>query len=100
MELQEFIALSSEGINERSRAIENRQIGLKYVVERILQFVNRIEDLMVQEVLEGVLEPFTENRVWVEGEEAVFDQIRTLRFRNRVGIIDMGAGDHLQILVL
>jgi hypothetical protein len=85
MELKEFVAQSSEIVNELSRAIENREIGLKEVEERILQFVNRIGDLMVQEVLEGVSEPFTENRVWVEGEEAVFDQVRTLGFLNRFG---------------
>jgi hypothetical protein len=85
MELQEFVAQSSEIVNELSRAIEDRQIGLKEVEERILQFVNRIGDLMVQEVLEGASEPITENRVWVEGQEAVFDQVRTLRFRNRFG---------------
>ena len=85
MELQEFVAQSGEVVNELSRAIENRQIGLKEVEERILQFVNRIGDLMVQEVLEGINEPFTENRVWVQGQEAVFDQVRTLRFRNRFG---------------
>lgn len=85
MKLQEFVAQSAELVNELSRAIENREIGLKEVEERILQFVNRIGDLMVQEVLEAVREPFAENRVWVEGEEAVFDQIRPLRFRNRFG---------------
>jgi hypothetical protein len=85
MELREFLAQSSEIVNELSRAIENREIGLKEVEERILQFINRIGDLMMQEVLEGVSEPFTENRVWVEGEEAVFDQVRTLRFLNRFG---------------
>ena len=85
MELQEFVSQSSEVVNELSRAIENREIGLKEVEERILQFVNRMGDLMVQEVLEGVGEPFTENRVWVQGQEAVFDQVRTLRFLNRFG---------------
>lgn len=85
MELQEFVAQSSEVVNELSRAIENQQIGMKEVEERILEFINRIGDLMVQEVLEGVGEPFTENRVWIEDEEAVFDQVRTLRFRNRFG---------------
>jgi hypothetical protein len=85
MELQEFVVQSGEVVNELSRAIENRQIGLRKVEERILQFINRIGDLMVQEVLEGVSEPFSENRVWVEGEEAVFDQVRVLRFRNRFG---------------
>ena len=85
MKLQEFVAQSSEVVNELSRAIENREMGLKEVEERVLRFVNRIGDLMVQEVLDGVNEPFTENRVWIEEEEAVFDQVRTLRFRNRFG---------------
>ena len=85
MKLQEFVAQSGEVVNELSRAIENQQMGLKEAEERIQQFINRIGDLMVQEVLEGVKDPFTENRVWVENEEAVFDQVRTLRFRNRFG---------------
>jgi len=85
MKLQEFLSRSSDFVNELSEAIENEQIGLKEVEERILRFVNRIGELMVQEVMDGVKEPFTENRVWVEGEEAVFDQVRPLRFRNRFG---------------
>jgi hypothetical protein len=40
---------------------------------------------MVQRVLEGDGEPFTENRVSFEGEEAVFDQVQTLQFLNRFG---------------
>ena len=48
-------------------------------------FINRISDLMMQEVLEGISEPISENRVWVEGEEAVFDPVRILRFLNRFG---------------
>ena len=85
MKLQEFVAQSSELVNELSEAIENQQIGLKEVEEKILQFINRIGDLMVQEVVEGVSEPIRENRVWVKDEEAVFDQVRSLRFRNRFG---------------
>ncbi len=41
MELQEFVAQSCEVVNELSRAIENREIGLKEVEERILRFRNR-----------------------------------------------------------
>ena len=85
MKLQEFLPRSSDLVNELSEAIENQQIGMKEVEERILQFVNRIGDLMVQEVLEGVKKPLIEKRVWVEDEEAVFDQVRPLRFQNRFG---------------
>jgi hypothetical protein len=46
MELREFVAQSNEIVNELSRTIENREIGLKEVEERILQFINRIGDLI------------------------------------------------------
>ena len=85
MKLQEFVVQSSELVNELSEAIENQQIGLKEVEERILVFVNKIGDLMVQKVVEKVGDPLTENRVWVEEQEAVFDQVRNMRFRNRFG---------------
>ena len=70
MKLQEFVAQSADLVNELSRAIENKDLGLKEVEEKIQRFLNRIGDLMLQEVLDGITEPFTENRVWVEGEEA------------------------------
>ena len=85
MELQVLVAQAGELVNELSRAVEQQGIGFKEVKERILEYVNRIGDLLVQEVLERVSEPFTENRVWVREEEAVFDQKRALRFRNRFG---------------
>ncbi len=85
MKLQQFVAQSGEVVNELSRAIENQDLGLKKVEERIQQFLNRIGDLMVQEVLDGVKDPFTKNRIWVNGKKAVFDQGRRFRFRNRFG---------------
>ena len=85
MKLNELILQGSEIVNELSKAIEDRRIGLKEVEERILEYVNRIGALMVEEVVEGVREPHYENRVYVEGQEAVFDQKRNLRFRNRFG---------------
>jgi hypothetical protein len=85
MNLQQVVVQGTNLVNELAEAIEQQGMGLKEVEERILRFVNRIGDLMVQEVVEQVGEPFTENRVWVEGQEAVFDQRRVLRFRNRFG---------------
>ena len=40
---------------------------------------------MVQEMVEGVAEPTRANRIMVDGEVAVFDQVRNLRFINRFG---------------
>ena len=85
MNLQELVVQGSKLVNELSEAIERQGIGLKEVEERILSFVNQVGDLLVQEVVERVAEPFTENRVWVQGQEALFDQNRPLRFRNRFG---------------
>lgn len=85
MNLQEVVVQGGQLVNELAEAIERQGIGLKEAEERILQFVNRVGELLLQEVVERVAEPFTENRVWVEGQEAVFDQRRPLRFRNRFG---------------
>lgn len=85
MELKEVIAHGAELVNELSAAVDQGRMGLKEVEERILEFVNRIGDLMVQEVVESISEPFSENRVWVAEQEAVFDGKRSLRFRNRFG---------------
>ena len=85
MNLQELVMQGSKLVNELTEAIERQGVGLEEVEERILSFVNQLGDLLVQEVVERVAEPFTENRVWVQGQEAVFDQNRPLRFRNRFG---------------
>ncbi len=85
MKINELILQGMEIVNELVEAIEDRGIGLKEVEERILEYVNQLGGLMVQEVVERVSEPLTENRVYVEGEEAVYDQSRNLRFRNRFG---------------
>jgi len=85
MDINRLVLQGMEIVNELSEAIEKRGIGLKGVEERILEYVNQIGGLMVQEVVERVKEPCCENRVYVDGEEALHDQNRNLRFRNRFG---------------
>ena len=51
----------------------------------ILEFLNWVGDLMVQEVVEELDEATRANRIMVNGEVAVFDQVRNLRFINRFG---------------
>ncbi len=85
MKIKELVLQGSEIVNELARAIEEHGIGLKEVEERILEYVNKIGGLMVQEVVDRVSEPLFENRVYVEGQEAVYDGGRNLRFRNRFG---------------
>ena len=85
MKIEEMVLRGGEIVNELAEAIENRGIGLKEVEERILEYVNQIGALMVQEVVDRVREPCVENRVYVDGQEAVYDKSRNLRFRNRFG---------------
>ena len=47
MKLQDFVAQSADLVNALSRAIENQDLGLKEVEERIQQFLNRVCDLLV-----------------------------------------------------
>ena len=54
MKLQEFVAQSADLVNELSRAIENKDLGLKEVEEKIQRFLNRIGDLMLQDGVTAV----------------------------------------------
>ena len=53
MKLDQFVTQSTELVNELSEAIENQQIGLKEVEEKVLQYINRIGDLIVKRLLRG-----------------------------------------------
>ena len=57
MELRQVTAQGAELVNELSVAVDRGRMGLKEVEELILQFVNRIGDLMEQEVVEKLSEP-------------------------------------------
>ncbi len=84
---REDTGLGSRGIgvvNELAEAVESGA-GLREIEVRVLRFVNEIGSLLMQEVADQVREPVQENRVWVEGTEAVFDGYRNLRFGNRFG---------------
>ena len=78
MKINELILQGMEIVNELVEAIEDRGIGLQ---ERILWYVNQVGSLMVEEVVSRVREPHCEDRVYVEGEAAVYDQSRNIRFR-------------------
>ena len=85
MELGSVIQQAEGIVNALGTAIEVEGVDLKEAEERILRFVHGIGALMLQELVERVAEPVMENRVSVDGERAVYDQERNLRFRNRFG---------------
>jgi hypothetical protein len=85
MKLKEFILQSEEIIKNLSEGINHSEISLKQAEERILEHVNRIGQIMVDEVVAGLTEPVGENRVMVGEKVAVFDGVRNLRFINRFG---------------
>jgi hypothetical protein len=85
MKLKEFILQSEEIIKNLSEGINHSEISLKQAEERILEHVNRIGQIMVDEVVAGLTEPVGENRVMVGEMVAVFDGVRNLRFINRFG---------------
>jgi len=85
MKSQELVPTAQRIVKELSRGLNAGQIGLQDAEQEIVEFVNWVGDLMVQEVVEGVEEPTRANRLIVDGEVAVFDQVRNLRFINRFG---------------
>lgn len=85
MKSQELVSTAQRIVKELSGGVNSGQIGLQDAEQRIVEFVNWVGDLMVQEVVEGVEEPTRANRIMVDGEVAVFEQVRNLRFINRFG---------------
>jgi hypothetical protein len=85
MELREEILRSEEIVKVLIEGIDQSEISLKQVEERIVEYLNRIGQIMVDEVVQRISEPVKENRVMANGEEAVFDGERNLRFLNRFG---------------
>ena len=85
MKSHELVASAEQVVKELSRRVNKGQIGLQGAEQRIVEFVNWVGDLMLQEVVEGVEEPTRANRIIVDGEVAVFEQERNLRFINRFG---------------
>src|SRR3972149_6319002 len=85
MKLQEEILRSEELVKVITEGINQGKLSLKRAEETIVKFINRIGQIMIDELVEHIDEPVEDNRVIVNGEEAVFDGIRNLRFRNRFG---------------
>jgi len=85
MELREFILQRNEIIKHLREEINQSEISIKQAEEMILQHINRLGQIVVDGVVEGLKEPVGENRIMVDEKVAVFDEIRNLRFINRFG---------------
>src|SRR3972149_5554344 len=85
MKLQEVILSSGELVKVITEGINQGKMSLKRAEETIVRFINRIGQIMIDEVVERIDEPVEDNGVMVNGEEAVFSEVRNLRFYNRFG---------------
>ncbi|MEW5814023.1 MAG: hypothetical protein AB1798_01325 [Spirochaetota bacterium] len=84
-QLKEFLHVAEALVNELVEHLNADTKTLLEVEKQIVAFVNRIGHLLLTEVIEGVKEPTHENRVWVNGKQAVYKQMENLRIRNRFG---------------
>jgi hypothetical protein len=85
MDIREWLLRSEEIVKQLGEEINRSKISLKEAEEKILEHINRLGQIMVDEVVEELREPVFENRVEVAGEVAVFSGVRNLRFINRFG---------------
>ena len=74
MTIKELILGSEEIVKQLTEAIDRSEMSLKEAEKKILEVVNRIGQLMVNEVVAGVKEPVLENQVEVDGETVVFNR--------------------------
>ena len=84
-ELRELLINAELLVNRSIVDIDRGEIGLKEVEDRIVQFVNRVGSLLVDRVVQGVRDPVTENRVWLDGVQALYKGDTPLQFINRFG---------------
>ena len=85
MNTEELIAAAEGLVKELQGRINGGGMDLQEAEAKILEMVNWIGDAMVQEVVTGLDEPTSANRITVGGEVAVFERVRNLRFINRFG---------------
>lgn len=85
MNLKELLHITENVVNDLTIKIDNQEIDHKTLEEEILKHINKIGNLMEQEILEKVKEPTIENKITINDKQAVFSQKRNLRFINRFG---------------
>ena len=83
--LSEFVPRARDLVNELVTEVNASGVDLRGVESRILTFVYELAHEMLQQVIEGILEPVLENRVVVDGKEARYKDLQTLSFRDRFG---------------
>ena len=80
MNTEELIAAAANLVKGSQRRIDSGEIGLDNAEAQILEMVNWIGDAIVQELVTGLGEPSGANHITVDGEVAVFERVRNLRF--------------------
>ncbi len=83
--LREFVPQAGELVNELAEEVNGGETDLRQAEGRIVEFVYRLGHEMLQLVVDGIVEPVYENRVVLDGQEARYKDIQTLRFRDRFG---------------
>jgi hypothetical protein len=85
MTIKELLLSSAEFVNTLVEEINASDISLKKAEERILRFVNRVGQVMTDDVVQKIKEPTVENTLIIDGEVAKYHEMRSLRFINRFG---------------
>jgi len=85
--INDFIPLADVLVNELSKQINYNEIDLKQAEEKILRFIYKIGHLLLDEVIHNIKEPTYENRIIVDGKEAIYRDMQNLHFKNRFGEI-------------
>jgi hypothetical protein len=83
--LGEFSHIAEALVKKLTEQLNTEVKSLFEVEKELVNFVNRIGNLLLAEIIEGVKEPTQANTLYVDGEKAVYKQMENLRIRNRFG---------------
>lgn len=85
--LGEFSHVALALVNEWSENINQNKLSFMDIEQEITSFINKIGHLLLENVLNNLQEPVTENQLMVEGSRAIYKQNSNLRFKDRFGEI-------------
>jgi hypothetical protein len=83
--LGEFSHVAETLVKKLTEQINTEVKSLYDVEKELVTFINRLGNLLLSEIIDGVKEPTQENTLYVEGGKAVYKQMENLRIKNRFG---------------
>lgn len=83
--LNVFVEQAEDLVKRLATSINENEKSLMDAEQEVLEFINTVGSLMEKMILESVNEPITENRILIDGKEAIYKGKTRLTYKDRFG---------------